>query len=265
MLRHRAAFLRPELLDSADLPEIDLPSLHSLLTAMPPEGELAERIIERLLPLNDALTAGEVFTTHPHATLLAITRRVQRAAGTSARRIGWVWLQGMNDRAEQVLSGDYLRHLTSSTALADMARLLGYDRAVVLDHGPLPWARALESVEDDVSGEERQVLLAFLMGLALSNPQPGSEPILELAFDPLHSALWTEKLAPRALSLLKRHLPEIWEWWAYCKRLELGVVRAFEEQGLDPERLARLTSDREILARLRFLRPQSTSRLEFVD
>jgi len=137
-----------------------------------------------------------------------------------------------------------------------MAESLGYDRKAVFDVGPAPWITALQSADDTLGGERRQVFLAFLMALALSNPSPGSELIFERAFEPLHSALATSRLSDQAYALLIRSLPSVswWQQWDSCLRLCVGVVRSYQSQHLDENSFKRLTSDRALMNQIDSIR-----------
>ena len=267
LLRHRGVLLRPELLDSEELPRVEQPQLGSLLALLPKSGELVARIMGRLLALDDGGIASEMSARYPDPTLVAIVRGIQRAADSDTDAVASVWLHCVNDRAEQLIGSGKLLDLASTKGLAKIAEILGHDRSVVLHQGPVPLAKALRFASDNVTGEARQVFLAFLMSVALSKPVSSSELIMELAFDQLHSGLASDTLAPRAKHLLIRHLPDVswWDRWDYCLRLRIGVVQFYGESGLDESSFSRLTSSQTVRSQLERLWFEGSSRAEMFD
>jgi hypothetical protein len=124
--------------------------------------------------------------------------------------------------------------------------MLEHDSGDVLRAGPLPWAAALRTAQDDVQGKRRQVLFAFLLAVAIEQPVPGCELLFERAFELVHDDLATSVLPAEAWEVLARHLPGVgwWDEWDACLRLRMGVVRAYVSGGLSPDSFRRLASDK---------------------
>jgi len=266
-LRYRAIHSRPELLDSEELPSIDVPHLSTLISFLPSDADVTERVIERLLTLEDSSIASQVFVSYSAPTIRAVMHRVQKKLTDRTQAVSSVWLRGVNDRVDELLTGEYLNTLGSTSAIAAMAEALGYDRSGVLRHGPLPWVAALRGARPDATGEQLQVLAAFLIVLALEKPVRGSETIFEFSFDLLHSALMTSSLSPRAFAMLTRYLPDLWWWqqWDTALRLRLAVTKAYEKGHLDSSRFRNLTNDHAVSKQLDDLRGGKSNRSDFID
>ncbi len=265
-VRRRVLDRRSELMDSDELVNVDPLELIGLLTLLPADGELVHRVVSRLLVLDDWNIARDLFMRRPNVLLRSITKRVQDMSDSRSTALATVWIQGLNDRAEEFLAGEFLNMLTTTAALAQMAEILGFDRAVVLRAGPGPWNKALESARDNLAGDRRQLFFAFLMSLALYKPTPGTELIFERAFEPLHSTLSTSTLPRRAFNMLAAYLPDVWWWqqWDNCLRLRVGVIDAYQKAGLDRSSLKRLTPDRKLVKQLESMLKGSYD-AEFMD
>jgi hypothetical protein len=258
---------RPELMDSSVLALYEPWAINALLALLPDDQALFSRVLQRLLPLDDWSLAREMFIRDASATLRGIADTVQQIAAGRAASIGHSWLHGMNERAVEVLSGEFLERLRTTSALAKMAELLGYDRAVVLRAGTAPWARALETSDDDVSGDNRFVFLAFLVSLVLYRPGPGTDTILRRAFEPIHSALSRSSLPARALDIISQYLPDVWWWqqWDTCLRLRVGIVDAVHRAGFDKSVLRNITADNWLLNELEALYQRRGRDRDFID
>jgi hypothetical protein len=234
---------------------------------LPPAEDVVSRVISHLLARNDAGIANDMFDRHTDSTLLAVTKRMQENADGSWQPIERVWLQGLRQRCERVLREGVLENLKSTRGLATMADALGHDRKKVLNVGPLPWSIVLNSARDDVQGEQRHMLFAFLMALVLYSPQPGVEPIFERTFEELHSALAASQLSDGASNLLSRYLPSVgWrDQWDYCLRLRIGVVEAYQRAGLDQQSFQRLSSDPWLMGQLQRVRNEKRRDWESYD
>jgi hypothetical protein len=154
--------------------------------------------------------------------------------------------------ATQLLQVKCLDRSTTTTALGALARWLGLDVAAGLTASPTTWAATLLRVEDDIRGQPRQRLLAYLLTLALARPGPGCEPLFERAFESLHADIWASRLPYDAFDALAHFLPDVYWWqrWDHCLRLRIAVVAAYVNAELDPRSFRRLTSDSTLLDRL---------------
>jgi hypothetical protein len=129
--------------------------------------------------------------------------------------------------------------------LAACAVLLDLDVSAGLASSPKDWAAAFSRSRDDVSGQSRQRLMAYLLALALAKPVRGCEPLFELTFDPVHADIAASRLPYDAFNALARYLPNLywWQQWDTCLRLRAAVAEAYADGDLDPESFRHLTSD----------------------
>jgi hypothetical protein len=252
-LRARLIEENPLLLDSEYLVQIPQPEL-SQLTALIPKGDahLAERVVRRLLPLNDTKVAAELFARFPEVVINCVINFIERGGEESRTAVGVAWLRSLASSRSELLRRDIVQSACSTTALATFAEILGHDSPETLEAGPLPWAEGLRCARDDVKGEARQVFLAFVLAVSLARPTKGCEPLLELAFETIHADLSRSRLPYDATFLLSRHLPEVvwWRQWDTCQRLRLAVVRAYVDGGLNPKSFGCLTSDEFVFGQL---------------
>jgi hypothetical protein len=162
-----------------------------------------------------------------------------------------VWPDAVRLR-NPALTSHMLDRVATTTALGALAEWLGLDIAAGLKASPTAWAATLLRVEDDIRGEPRQRLLAYLLGLALARPGAGCEPLFERAFESIHADIWASRLPYAAFGALVRFLPDLywWQQWDACLRLRLAVVAAYVNAELDPRSFRRLTSDRTLFDRL---------------
>jgi hypothetical protein len=145
-----------------------------------------------------------------------------------------------------------LDRAATTTALGALVRWLGLDVAAGLKASPMAWAATLLRAEDDIRGQPRQRLLAYLLALALGRPGPGCEPLFERAFESVHADISASRLPYDAFGALTRFLPNLYPWqqWDTCLRLRLAVVAAYVNAELDPQSFRRLTSDSTLFDRL---------------
>ncbi len=192
-------------------------------------------------------TAAVLATKWPSEILLAVKK-----CGDARRPIDESWL--VRELAEPLLddSARAISEARSTRVLAAYARILGYDSTRAIETGPLPWAAALKVARDDITGTERQVLLAFFLVLGIEHPARGVEPLFECAFAEMHEELRGARLCYQASSLLERHLPEVsfWQRWDLCNRLRIAVARSYVDTGLAVESFAELAEDEYTRARL---------------
>ncbi len=99
---------------------------------------------------------------------------------------------------------------------------------------------------NDVGGQPRQDLLAYLLALALAKPTRGCGPLFEWSFEPVHSDLWSASVSQDVFETLVRVLPNLywWDQWDTGLRLRLATVNAYVTADLDPKSFRRLTRDR---------------------
>jgi hypothetical protein len=114
-----------------------------------------------------------------------------------------------------------------------------------LEAPPSKWASAVKRCRDDVEGQTKQRLLAYLLALALARPSKGCEPLFEYAFEAVHADMALSRLPYDAFNALAGYLPSLywWQQWDTCLRLRKAVAEAYADNDLDPASFKRLTSD----------------------
>ncbi len=251
IVRERLIRANPALLDSPDLASLPAWDLSGFLALLPEDLELVGRVLDRLV-FSDNQGAAVFFADH----FLDLTQdRVfdvltSELAG-SGSPVPRVWPEAVRQRSPTLVS-HMLDRATTTTGLGALAGWLGLDVAAGLKASPVSWAATLLRVEDDVLGQPRQRLLAYLLALALARPTPGCEPLFERAFESVHADIWSSRLPYDAFNALARFLPDLvwWDQWDTCLRLRLAVVRAYVDSKLDLASFRRLTSDSTLLRRL---------------
>lgn len=247
-LRHSLVTKRPSLLNSTNLQSINQPELSKLLTLLPDDLQLADQVIGKLIHINDKDIAKEMFTRFPNIVTRRVVDAIEKISLGSNQELPKAWLQIITKSTADFLRGGHIDNLQSINSLAIFAEALGHRNRDVLKVGPRPWASALVKVNDEIREEQRDKLYAFLLLMAIKQPLHGCEPIFELTFDPIHSALANDKLASNARSLISESLPDLhfWNQWDMCHRLRLAVVRAYTDNKLDRESFYRLTNNQEV-------------------
>jgi hypothetical protein len=265
-VRRRLLSANPMLLDSDHLLRIPQKELSELLAFVPEDEAIAAPLISRLLPLDDSKLAEDLLARFPQVAMRTLVDRLEMSEDRGEASVAAPWMRAVAHRSREFLHGGYVERARSTRVLAMLAKMLGHDRAEVLEKGPLPWARALNAAQDDVEGHDRQVFLAFLLAVGLAQPVPGCEPLFERAFESLHADLSRSTLAFEASVILTRHLPDLywWQQWGKCLRLRSAVVEAYVEGGLAPGSFRRLTSDTWLFERLVDLAEETTRGRRFL-
>lgn len=236
--------LNPTVLDSPDLRDLPERELIELLLLLPDDENLVLRILDRL-----------IFTENPSVVAFFTDRYldltqdrvfdllVAHFSGTGPQ-VPRVW-SGTVRRLSLNLTGRMLLRAMTTTALGALATWLGLDVSAGLKADPTVWAATLRRVDDDIRGQRRQRLLAYLLALALAKPSPGCEPLFETAFESVHADIWASRLPDDAFDTLSRYLPDVswWQEWDTCRRLRLAVVGAYVNAELDPQSFCRLANE----------------------
>jgi hypothetical protein len=251
IIRGRLIRANPALLDSPDIATVPAQELSDFLTLLPDNEDLAARLVDRLLFLDNrdaaAFFADRFLGPTQDRVFDAL---VSELAGTGVQ-VSRVWSDAVRQRSP-ALTSYILKRATTTVGLGVLAGWLDLDVAAGLKASPTDWAAALLRVEDDIRGQPRQRLLAYLLALALARPCPGCEPLFERAFESIHTDILSSRLPSDALRALARFLPEVhwWQQWDTCLRLRLAVVGAYVKAELAPASFRRLTSDSALLKKM---------------
>ena len=251
-LRHRLVSANPELIDSDEVLAIPQQERLSLVDLVPDDAPFASRLLDRLTTLDDVQLAQSMLKRFPTHAMIAVAARIERSATRGEKPIPRAWAQEVERQASTFLELGFIQKARSTRVLAAFASLLGRTSDQVLRAGPILWAAGLKNAADDIRGRERQMLLSFLLAIALARPTKGCEPLFVAAFEPIHAALRGSDLPYEAQSILSPYLPNLywWEQWDNCLRLRIATVNAFTHGNLDPTDFRRLTTDEGLLEQL---------------
>lgn len=237
--------LNPALLDSTGLDQISAPELAGLISLLPEDQKLAERVLNRLLYLENMDVSKFFSLRHPELTLESVAGALSRELKGGSESVPFSWLEAIRKHSGNLLPQHLLLSASDTTQLAACAILLRLDVQDGLRASSAAWATILGKVTDNVSGAARTRLLAYLLALALAAPMRGCEPIFERAFEAIHKDIAAGRLPDDAYSSLTRHLPDIswWNQWDTCLRLRMAIVNAYVSGSLDIDSFRRLTSN----------------------
>lgn len=246
-VRHQVLHAKPSLLDSPELQELRNDDRSLALQALPDDQELAGRIIDRVLLIDDRATAEYFVKRFP-----ALARSKVRSAITAELHAGQpqvrrAWTKAAYSR-EADLINELLVSITTTTALSAFAQWLGMNVREGLKASVVEWAKVIERAEDDVSGPDSQRLDAFLLALALADPRSGCEPLFERCFADVHEDIYYSRLPYDGFSSLAKYLPTLY-WWQQsdtCLRLRIAVVRAYVDGRLNPSSFRALAPDKRL-------------------
>lgn len=238
-LRRLFVHANPSLLASDQLLREEPAEIVELLGMLSESEPLIDTVLLRLVSVDSMLLAEGLFARFPEQTLRAVVEALDRQFEEAGTVVPRSWLDVIVNNCRRFLTMGIIEKVRTVRTLAMLASLLGYDHAEVLRIGPCPWGEALQKTPGDLphlDHDERQMFYAFLLAVALHTPRAGSEQLLHLAFEPVHSDLAADDFSPQASALLSRHLPSLyfWQQWDSCLRLRTAVVNAYVEHGLDP-------------------------------
>jgi hypothetical protein len=242
----------PHLLDSPGIEEVPQPQLDELLRHLPDDTDLAGRVLDRLLVLDDALVARTFASRFPSLTAERVFDAIARHFAQSRGPVPQNWITAIRPTLRAILPAGMLPMISTTSALAACAVVLDLDVSAGLASSSADWAAVLARSRDDVTGASRQRLMAYLLALALAEPVPGCELLFERAFEPVHSDIAASLLPYDAFSALARYLPNLY-WWQQsdtCLRLRTAVAQAYASNELSPKSFRLLTSDSTLFEEL---------------
>lgn len=235
----------PSLLDSDELVKVDRDELFEFLTYVPDNNiALAERLLSRLLLVDDARVALDMISRFPNPSIAAIVAAIEAASIGKAAGVPNAWVFALSKQKAALLEGGVIEQAQTTSALSLYASMLGYSSSEVLSVGPGPWTKGVRNARDNLVGNERKKFLCFLLELALHRPVAGSETLFELSFESTHEDLRYSNLGYELTYELLRFLPSL-GWfsnWDNCLRLRAGVIEAYINGNLDIRSFKRLGS-----------------------
>ena len=251
--RHPTAMLalaeaNPQLLDSPGIQEVPPPYLSALIDRMPNDIGLAVRVLDHLMVLDDELVAKTFVDRFPLLTAERVFDRIARQLAGSGQNVPHNWMAASGPTLKGMLPDEVISRIETTSAMAACAILLDLNVAKGLTSTPRIWASTLARARDDVSGQPRKRLSAYLLALALAQPSRGCEPLFEFAFQQVHADIGASTLPYDAYNALARYLPNLywWEQWDTCLRLRTAVAEAYVDNDLDPTSFRRVTNDHHL-------------------
>jgi hypothetical protein len=257
----------PRLIDGPGIEGIPQPQLDGLLRHLPDESDLAGRVLDRLLSLDDASVARTFASRFPSLTAEKIFDAIARELAQAGPGVPHHWMTAIQPTLRAMLPGEILGTVGSTSALAAAAVLLNLDVSAGLSSSPAEWAAALSRSRDNVSGQTRQRLMAYLLALALAKPVPGSEPLFEWAFEPVHADIAVSRLPYEGFNALASYLPALnwWQQWDTCLRLRTAVAEAYVENELDVRSFRRLTKNASLFDEMTHIASYGTRGRAFLN
>lgn len=245
--RLRLACSNPQLLDSAGLEEIPQPQLGELLALLPDDADLAGRVLDRIIVLDDEGSAAAFAGRFPSLVAERVFDAIAGQVAGSGPHLPHPWMKAIGPTLRSMMPGEILERANSTSALAACAFMLDLNVTAGLAASPAKWAEALKRSRDDIDGQSKQRLNAYLLAVALARPSAGCELLLERNFESVHADIAASRLPYDAFTALAAYLPNLywWQQWDTCLRLRKAVAEAYADNDLDPESFRRLTSDRQ--------------------
>lgn len=242
-LRKNLVLIKPELLDSDVIASLPALELLELVGFIPNRNEILNRLFPYFLQKNDEDLSDKLWQRFPFETLSTVIETLKYSQLQPA------WKHGLRKNLPLLFAEGIIEKAQSTRFLATLANVLGYDDSNVLRMGITPWVDGILTVKDDIFGNERQYFLAFLLVLAIENPVPGAEIIFKFAFESVHHDIGNSCFHKEALSMLKRHLPDIGliRNWDNCKRLRVALVSSYIHGNIEPMSFHSITKDKNLL------------------
>lgn len=267
-LRNKMLLSNPSLLDCDALVNMPSAEIVRLIKYVPDDNHaLIDRILLRLIKIDDINLAENMVQRFPYSAVSIVIRAIESLfVGDGTTTVHLSWVKAVSTQSSIILHGGYIERSRTTSALAFMASMLGYDQPEILEAGSMPWVTGLKNAKDDIDGAGRQRLLVFLLKLALHKPVSGCEPLFEIAFDAVHSYLKYSQLDWEQTSQLQQYLPNL-NWfknWDNCLRLKTGIVDAYAKCNLNPMSFKRLTTNANLYDELIELADDSKAGRKFL-
>jgi hypothetical protein len=266
-IRGRLIQSNPALLDCDDLPQLPEAELVAAVQHLPADSDIFDRVASRLLSINTDTVATLLVRKSAHKVAILVFNAIaQQLAGVGAN-IGQAWLTQVQSTLREMLPLAIVDTADSTSKLAACAILLELDVSAGLAANPVSWAKALASSRDDIFGQSKQRLLAYLLTLALAQPVQGCELLIERSFETVHKDIADSQLPYDAFDVLARYLPNLfwWEQWDTCLRLRMAVVTAYLSGRLSPNSFNRLTKDEGLRRSLIQIATRSREGRQFLE
>jgi hypothetical protein len=190
------------------------------------QGDLLRRVLTLERPnLSDALVQ------HYPLALLSAADIAWNGSGNgelSSSTTNVLW-----KHRERILQSGALQSIKTTQGLACVANIFDYDDYKVLKVGSSPWISAVISSVDNAIGERRITFQAFLIAVAIRDPQPSVGPLLQFLYPTLREAIMGQGLPYRAERILNARLPSLgWSNWDLNQRLTIAIAQISREADL---------------------------------
>lgn len=216
----RSAILksRPDLVDSEGFDRLSDKAISDLVF-IHGDDELTRRIASNIVGRNFDHGAEKLVLAAPVAISSAAISRAAR--GTLDRS----WTKAITHNYARLPLRTIVGSLTTTSELAAALSIFGLS-----SRGPFSaafWRSLLERVEDDVRGDDRINLFAFLLVSALVGPETPDWPLVFRSFPILRAPMLHAQLPRTAYSYLDNGLPHFRsaQYWDLNKRFILTIAK----------------------------------------
>jgi hypothetical protein len=249
-IRSYILYERPEMILDGNLEELHNDELTFLVEKVKHTSNNLERLINKLLKLNNDKTTDFLLQRYPVESVRFLTKEFIDKLESNSDSI-FKNADLIKSSADEILGNGLIEHSRYTSTLYAFLNLFGFDNKHIYENGSLPWARALKGVEDNLQLSDQMIFFTYLLMLALKRPAKGCEVIFEYAFIPIHNLIWYGKLNEIALELIFSNLPEVdgVEHWDLCRRLRKSMSKVFVVEELNRLSLSTLLNSSQLLTK----------------
>jgi hypothetical protein len=238
---------RPEMILDSNFEQVSQNEISYLIKEVKFTSNNLGKFISKILKLNNDNFNELLFDKFPLQTLKSIVfdfiDNYDRGSNPTHKSAELIKVN-----ADKILANGFLMHCRYTSTLLTFISMFGFENRHVHEHGPLPWAKALHVVNDDLDKHEQPIFYTYLLMLALKRPAKGCEIIFETAFVLIHNLLWYNSLSPVAMGIIVTGLPEYEGvvWWDYCGKLRKAMTNVYVEADLNQASLKKLINSNEL-------------------
>lgn len=250
-VRVKLAKDNPNLLDSQDLVHVETTELLQLLDFIT-EPETATKIINRLLVINFEEVSSILMVRFPNIVENCVFNALSDFVLGQKNIIQTNWMDSVRDHESSLLATRLLDRVNTTSELMACVILLRLDIDWGSNAPSSTWAKVLSKAQDNISGKFKQILLTYLLSMAITHPESGCELLLEYSFEQIHSDLKNSRLSMESSEIIFKCLPDLfwWQQWDVCLRLRIATVNVYVSKQLNPKSFKRLTKDSVLFKQL---------------
>ncbi len=250
-VRVKLAKDNPNLLDSQDLVHVETTELLQLLDFIT-APETAAKIINRLLVINVEEISSILMVRFPNIVESCVFNALSDFVLGQESIIQTNWMDSVRDHESSLLATRLLDRVNTTSELMACVILLRLDIDLGSNAPSSTWAKVLSKAQDNINGKFKQILLTYLLSMAITHPESGCELLLEYSFEQIHSDLKNSRLSMESSEIIFKCLPDLfwWQQWDVCLRLRIATVNVYVSKQLNPKSFKRLTKDSVLFKQL---------------